>query len=440
MGRSLFHGIKLMLAVFSISLIFLPIILLFFALEDTPLVSRHQRLSVDNVQKVKTLMNANKPLDMNRKQVRKMTLSENDLNLLLNYGILHGLGYERLFTKIELPENRIHVSVSLELPANPAGRYVNAFVSLKNSPALLDIDYLKAGRMTIPGIFINPVVRVMNHFLLNIELYKGLNQHVHAVKDVSVKKGDLNLVYEWDPAALDLIHEKGKQFLLSKEHQEKLVLYYNELVQTIKPYKNGKISLALVLKLMGIFAGQQSLISGDPILENTALFQVLSLYSVQRGIKDLVHEDIQKQMEAPVSVSFTLFNRTDLPKHFLISAGLAVSAGSKLSSFIGIAKEVEDSGNGSGFSFADLAADKAGVRMGELATGSLDQAILFGQRLSEINLETDFMPVIDGLPEGIRNLEFRKKYTDLDSGSYAMVNDEIDKRINDCPVYRGSEN
>ena len=440
MGISIFQGIKLIIAFFLTGLILFPVIFMFSAMEDTPLVARHQRLTVDNVQRVKTLINTNKPANMNRKQVRKTTLSENDLNLLLNYGVLHGLGYDRLFTRIELPENRIHVSVSLEFPANPAGRYLNAFVSLKNSGPRLNIDHLKAGRMIIPGRFMNPVIKVMNHLLLNVDLYKGLNQHVHAVKDISVTKGYLNLVYEWDPAALDLIHEKGKQFLLSKEHQEKLVLYYNQLVRTIRPYKNRKVSLALVLKPMGIFSGQQSKISGDPILENTALFQVLSLYSVRRGIKDLVHEDIQKQMEDTVPVSFTLFNRTDLPKHFLISAGLAVSAGSKLSSFIGIAKEVEDSGKGSGFSFADLAADKAGVRMGGLATGSLDQAILFGQRLSEINLETDFMPVIDGLPEGIRKLEFRKKYTDLDSDSYAMVNDEIDKRINDCPVYRESKN
>lgn len=436
MGISIFHGIKLIIALFLTGLILLPIILFFSVMEETPLVTRHQRLTVDNVQKVKTIINTNKPVNMNKKQIQKMTLSENDLNLLLNYGVLHGLGYERLFTKIELPENRIHVSVSLELPANPIGRYLNGFVSLKNSPALLDIDHLRVGKITIPGIFINPVIRATNHLLLNGELYKGLNQHVHAVKDISVTKGYLNLFYEWDPVALGLIHEKGKQLLLSGEHQKKLVLYYNQLVQTIRPYKNGKVSLALVLKPMGVFSGQQSKISGNPVLENTALFQVLSLYSVQRGIKDLVHEDIQKQMEDPVPVSFTLFNRTDLPKHFLVSAGLAVSAGSKLSNFIGIAKEVEDSDNGSGFSFADLAADKAGVRMGEAATGSLDQAILFGQRLSEIDRETDFMPVIDGLSEGIRKLEFRKKYTDLDSVSYAMINDEIEKRINDCPVYR----
>jgi len=425
-----------MTLLFLVCLIIFPVILLFSVMEDTALVSRHQRLSLDNVQRVKSLINANTPANMNKRQIRAMTLPEDDLNLLLNYGILHGLGYEGLFTKIELPDDRIHLFVSFDLPANPLGRYLNLFMSLKKNGTLLEIERLKAGRLTIPGIFIHPALGAMNHFLSYSDLYTDLNRHVHRIKDLSIEKGRLNLVYEWDPKALELIHEKGKSFLLSRDHQEKLVLYYNKLVRTVTPYKHKQVSLALVLRPMAIFSQQQSKISNDPVLENTALVQVLSLYAVQRGLKDLVHEEIQKQMESPVPVSFTLYGRTDLPKHFLISAGLAVSAGSRLSNFIGIAKEVDDSGKGSGFSFADLAADKAGVRMGELAAGSLETALIFQQRMAEIEQETDFMPLIDGLPEGIRKLEFQKRYTDLDSGSYALVNAEIDKRINACPVFR----
>ncbi len=428
--------IKLIFILFWAGLILWPAIVFFCLIDDTPLVSGHQKLTLDNVQKVKAIINDNKPRNMGRKQVRSMTLSENDLDTLLNYGVLHGLGTETLFTKIELPEKRIHLWITFSLPSNPLGRYLNAFISLKNSETFLDIDFLKAGKLTIPGIFINPVIRGIHHLLLYSELYKGLSQYIHAIRDISISSGYLSLVYEWDPAALGLMHETGKQLLLSKDHQEKLVLYYNKLVQILRPHQNKKISLAAILKPMWIFAREQSKISQTPVLENTALLQVLSLYSIGRGLKDLVHEDFKKQMEPFVAAFFTLYGRTDLPKHFLISAGLAVSAGSKLSNFIGIAKEVDDSDKGSGFSFADLAADKAGVRMGELSAGSPDQAAVFQKRMSDIEQETDFMPLIDGLPEGIRKLEFRKTYTDLDSESYAMINYEIDKRIKECPVYR----
>ncbi len=79
-----------------------------------------------------------------------------------------------------------------------------------------------------------------------------------------------------------------------------------------------------------------------------------------------------------------------------------------MSNLIGIAKEVDDSDKGSGFSFADLAADNAGVKMGEIAVGHPEQAVLFRKRMGAIEQETDFMPLIDGLPEGIRKLEFKK--------------------------------
>jgi hypothetical protein len=436
MGISIFRGIKHMALLFLAGLIVFPVILLFFVMEDTALVSRHQRFSLDNVQRVRTLINANTPAKVNKRQISTITLPEKDLDLLLNYGILHGLGYERLFTEIELPDDRIRLSVTFDLPATPLGRYLNFFISLKKNGALMDIEGLKAGRLSVPAIFIHPALGAMNHVLSYSGLYADLTRHAHRIKDIAIEKGRLTLVYEWDPEALGLIHEKGKQLLLSRDHQEKLVLYYNKLVQTLTPYSHKKISLALVLRPMAIFARQQSAVSNNPILENTALVQVLSLYAVQRGLKDLVHEEIQKQMAPPVPVSFTLYGRTDLPKHFLVSAGLAVSAGSRFSNFIGIAKEVDDSGKGSGFGFADLAANKAGVRVGELAAGSLETALIFQERMGRIEQETDFMPRIDGLPEGIRQLEFQKRYTDLDSGAYTLVSAEIDKRINSCLVFR----
>nr|NJM04070.1 hypothetical protein [Desulfobacula sp.] len=112
---------------------------------------------------------------------------------------------------------------------------------------------MRAGRITIPGMFINPALGAVNHLLLYFPLYKDLHRHIHRIRDLSVAKGQLRLVYEWDPQSLEHMHEKGKQFLISQEHQEKLVLYYNKLVQTVRPYKNKKVSLALVLRPMFIF-------------------------------------------------------------------------------------------------------------------------------------------------------------------------------------------
>jgi len=68
---------------------------------------------------------------------------------------------------------------------------------------------------------------------------------------------------------------------------------------------------------------------------------------------------------------------------------------------LGVFKEIDDSRSGSGFSFADLAADHAGVKLAEIAVGSSRQAKILQQRMSTVIRETEYMPRVDHLPEGI---------------------------------------
>ena len=58
------------------------------------------------------------------------------------------------------------------------------------------------------------------------------------------------------------------------------------------------------------------------------------------------------------------------------------------------------------------------------------------QRMSVPLAENDFMPVIDNLPPSIMELAFKRKYRDLDSEKYHIVDDEIEQRILRCKVYQ----
>jgi hypothetical protein len=72
-----------------------------------------------------------------------------------------------------------------------------------------------------------------------------------------------------------------------------------------------------------------------------------------------------------------------------------------------------------------------------MATGTEQRARLLQQRMSgPLLLETDFMPSIENLPEGIMELEFKHRYRDLDSKNYRIVEDEIESRLSRCKVYR----
>jgi hypothetical protein len=134
-------------------------------------------------------------------------------------------------------------------------------------------------------------------------------------------------------------------------------------------------------------------------------------------------------------VTITLLEREDLALHFLISAALAASADSGIAEALGVFKELDDSKGGSGFSFADLAADRAGIRFAEAASETVQDAQQLQKRVSQVKSETEFMPQVDNLPEGIMALELKQKYGNLDSASYRMINAEIDLRIAACWLY-----
>jgi len=134
-------------------------------------------------------------------------------------------------------------------------------------------------------------------------------------------------------------------------------------------------------------------------------------------------------------VKWTLDGRNDLAQHFCISAAIAVAGGGVLADAMGVFKELDDSRGGSGFSFADLLADRSGVELAAAATGT--RATDIQSRMGAANLvQAQFMPPIDQLPEGLMEMEFKQRYRDLDDVRYASVKQEVESRIGALPLYR----
>ena len=162
----------------------------------------------------------------------------------------------------------------------------------------------------------------------------------------------------------------------------------------------------------------------------------MNLTIVERdGQGKIVSNRVAKRDQRPRYVNLTLMGRRDLALHFLVSAAVTVSAGGGMADLLGVFKEMADAQGGSGFSFADLAADQAGVRLAKLAMGSLNARSL-QQRMNQELKETDFMPRVDQLPVSIMELEFERRYRDLDSATYKIVDDEIERRIAECRIYK----
>ncbi|WP_239649885.1 hypothetical protein [Methylocucumis oryzae] len=131
-----------------------------------------------------------------------------------------------------------------------------------------------------------------------------------------------------------------------------------------------------------------------------------------------------------------VYQRGDLAQHFMASAALTASVNGQLSTAMGEEKELRDAAKGSGFSFIDLAADKAGTRFGEAATVSSESARRLQKAMSEIKDYSAFIPDPRDLPEHMNEAEFKQRFGSTNSPQYQHVLQMIDERINQLVIYQ----
>lgn len=105
-----------------------------------------------------------------------------------------------------------------------------------------------------------------------------------------------------------------------------------------------------------------------------------------------------------------LAGRHDLAQHFAVSAALTALVGADPALQLGVAKEWTDAAGGSGFSFADLAADVAGVAFAEAVLA--DQTILETCAAGALDPQ-QLLPPIENLPEGRNQQEIITEFGGL---------------------------
>ena len=129
----------------------------------------------------------------------------------------------------------------------------------------------------------------------------------------------------------------------------------------------------------------------------------------------------------------TLRGRPDWCRHYFVSAALALLSNESLSDEAGLLKEELDAGRGgSGFSFSDLIADRAGTQFALAATRDEAAARRMQSRLADgfqLNL---IFPEAADLPEGISDEQLEKDYGGVGGAMYNQVMAEIERRLAGC--------
>lgn len=138
-------------------------------------------------------------------------------------------------------------------------------------------------------------------------------------------------------------------------------------------------------------------------------------------------ETRQRHFGAP-----TMQGRADLAKHFAVSACLTDVLGTEAARVAGLTKETLDSQGGSGFSFADMCANQAGITFAEY---------ILKERFSMSMISNSFtvalvMPPVDGLEEGLSSKELLSKFGPASDKRFRHQMELIEQRIRQLPPYR----
>ena len=131
----------------------------------------------------------------------------------------------------------------------------------------------------------------------------------------------------------------------------------------------------------------------------------------------------------------TLGGRHDLAKHFLLSAAMAATIDPHFTRAMGEWKELDDSlPGGSGFSFVDLTADRAGLHLARAAVDP-ERAEAIAALLAQATDAQLFPAAAHRLDEGLADAEFRKSYGGLDTMTYAEAVRRVDRLLERLPLY-----
>jgi hypothetical protein len=257
--------------------------------------------------------------------------------------------------RIEPAPAVLNAQVTVPLPPNPLGDWLNIALRLRENAGQTRLTRLRLGRLELP---LDLDIRTLGEFLARLFTGEDISLFRAGFRELRFRHEQLILVYRWGPELV----AGARNLVIDAAQRKTASLYYQALVGALGA---GSRTLSGVLGSVFHEAERRS-VARDPVAENRAALAALGLYAVGRDTAPLLPE-IGTGARLPW---VSLRGRVDLARHYLASSAIAATGDGDLSDLVGVYKEWSDSRGGSGFSFVDLAADRAGTRLGRLATTS----------------------------------------------------------------------
>lgn len=333
----------------------------------------------------------------------------------------------------------------------PLGDWANLTVSLglraEGPPTLQEV---RLGRLSLPpGLVLWGAQRVLD----TQELLAPAQLVLAALKQVQVTDERLNVTVHWT----DALQGQTLALVVPTEDWPRLQAYHAQVVGAMERVPahsrmHPGHPLRELLRTAFVLAQQRTMAHGllpvtDESLpasevaarENRAALVAVALAANKLSLHQLLPRvDGQEVTPLPMA-SVRLNGREDFAQHYTISALMALMMGGRVADTVGLYKEMMDASKadgGSGFSFNDLALNRAGIRLGQRAR---QDAIGLQQRLGgdeALVSDDDFIPKVDDLPEFLGRDEFVHRYGGLKDGRFLRQMQDIEDRVSALPVLK----
>ena len=411
---------------FVLLVIALPVaalVAVWMCFQDAPLVVRKADISADDIERAKRILEKHDPRKAKDGDAARHRRCRSRTST--SCSTMPPTSCARASTRVVLQPGTATVQASLEVPGSPFGPWLNVDAALRETGGLPAFDHLKIGSLPVPGFIADLALeRLAAH--LNATAEGRLANDV--VKSVKFSEARVQVVYEWR----DDIPDRVRAALLPPADQERLKAYSDRLAEVVdRRARRGRFRSRNCCRRCSRWRSS----ARPAAMRRRRIARPSWRWRSTRTGADCRRSFRRRRRGASPRRARSRSNgRDDFPQHFLISAAIAAEAGSPLADAIGLYKEVEDSRGGSGFSFDDIAADRAGTRFGVLAVKApqkLQAALAAGVK------ERDFMPDVSDLPEFMQEAEFKKRYGGIGAPAYQKMMADIEARMA-APRFSGS--
>lgn len=391
-------------------------------LQAEPAVAVTQDLNHEDVARALSLLRAHDPRHARAGVMSSALVRERDVEVLLNHAAHRWFAAA---SRVRLQPRRATVQLSAHTPDNPFGRWLNLELQLEETAGLPVIDGLRIGQLPLPPWLAERIgLYAVDRFGLRQELQLA----VEVVRQVRFRPEQVLVTYAWQGDSMDRLFDG----LLTADELKRLRVYSDRLVElTARRAPSIEMPMAQLLGPMFELARQRTAGGNDAAAENRAALVALTLYANGRAVGSVA--PAARNWPRPRPMRLMLAGRADFPLHYLVSAALASEGTTPLSKAIGVYKEVADAQGGSGFSFNDVAANRAGTRFGALAVAEPQR---LQTQVARGVSDGELLPRTDDLPEFLAEPEFVRRYGGVGKPAYTALLVEIDRRIGLLPLLR----